>query len=242
MSDDTMLAHLFDDSYAKAGNVIDPTSDALADSFDDAHDPAGEIFDPTGDVPAADLPIHRQIEPIDPTVDMPRHAEVIDPTAEMPVHPPDPSVAATVEMPKEASTSAPDHSSQISMGAFGIDDSAMCQSFSENLENIDPKAIFQTSDKLDGFDDSPTDRNLLAKMLAEVEDETVQSNVDEDNGYSNTLADALSLLQREQEDEFMSSQILEKTAIRKFLDSQDDIDSTPDESEEQETPNKSRTG
>jgi pilus assembly protein FimV len=263
MSDDTMLAHLFDDGYHKASDVIDPTSDALAETSEaESIEPTVDIEVPIMESPIPDLPIYRQIDPIDPTVDMPRQSEVIDPTADMPIHALDPMTAATVDMPKEGlddgSDDAPDHSSQIPMGAFGMDASLLSQSFSDDLESIDPDAMFQTSDKLDELDeldeldDSPTDKNLLAQVLAEVEEETVSRNFadDDDDTFSNTLGDALSLLEREYEDEFTASQVLEGTAIRKSLgeslgDSMDDQeDERPDldDSDEHEKTGKSRAG
>jgi pilus assembly protein FimV len=253
MSDDTMLAHLFDDGYAKAGDVIDPTRDSLAGSCDANVTPAGEdVIDPTADVPApqwpisddpsTDLPIYRRIESIDPTVDMPRHAEVIDPTAEMPIGAPDPSTAETVEMPKDLAEDTPDHSSQIPMGAFGMDEPARSESFSDELGNIDPEAMFETSDVVEGLDNSPTDPNLLAQVLAEVEEETVSRSLPDNETFSDTLSNALSLLDREYEDEFTASQVLEGTAIRESLDDRDNDNPDFEDSQEREIPGKSQAG
>ncbi len=196
------------------------------------------------DDPTADLPMNRQIEPIDPTVDMPGQdqAQVIDPTADMPIRALDTSLLQTREMPKRATEDTPDHSSQIPMGAFGIDQAALSEALSEELGNIDPDTLFQTSDHLDEADDSPTDRSL-AQLLAEVEGETVRNEVHEDDTFANTLGDALSLLDREYEDEFTASQVLEGTAIRESLDGRDVEDPEFDDSEEtEESHGKSRAG
>jgi LysM repeat protein len=246
MSDNTMLAHLFDDAYINAGEVIDPSGDISTGLSDDTSSSVAEIIDPTVDDPiqeqpessdlTPELPIHQQIEPIDPTVAMPRQdqAEVVDPTADMPIRALDTSMLPTVEMPEGATEDAPDHSSQIPMGAFGIDQASLSEALSEELGNIDPDALFQTSDNLDEADDSPTDQNL-AHLLAEVEDETVSSDIiNDDDRFSNTLGDALSLLDREYEDEFTASQVLEGTAIRKSLDERDAEHPESDDSEETE--------
>jgi hypothetical protein len=138
----------------------------------------------------------------------------------------------------------PDHSSQIPMGAFGIDQASLSEALSEELGNIDPEDTpFQISDNLDEADDSPTDRNL-AQLLAEIEDETVSSDIiNDDDTFSNTLGDALSLLDREHEDEFTASQVLEGTAIRKSLDERDAGQSEIDDSAEtEEKQGKSRAG
>lgn len=239
MSDDTMLAHLFDDAYIKAGDVIDPSGEVSTELSGETPDSAAEVIDPT-----ADLPMYRQIEPIDPTVDMPGQdqAQVIDPTADMPIRALDTSLLQTREMPKRATEDTPDHSSQIPMGAFGIDQTALSETLSEELGNIDPDTLFQTSDHVDEADDSPTDRSL-AQMLAEVEGETVRNEVHEDDTFANTLGDALSLLDREYEDEFTASQVLEGTAIRESLDGRDVEDPEFDDSEEtKESHGKSRAG
>jgi hypothetical protein len=132
-------------------------------------------------------------------------------------------------MPKDASIDTPDHRSQIPLGAFGIDDGALSTGFSEDLENIDPEFMFQTSDKLDelgklddldDLDDSPTDRNI-AQSIAEIEDDAVPGDLGTDDTFANTLGDAMSLLEREYEDEFTASQVLEGTAIRESLDGRD---------------------
>ncbi len=254
MSDDTMLAHLFDDAYVKAGDVIDPTGDVSTEFSGETPDSAAEVIDPTAGIPAqewpepidptADLPMYRQIEPIDPTVDMPGQdqAQVIDPTADMPIRALDTSLLQTREMPKRATEDTPDHSSQIPMGAFGIDQAALSEALSEELGNIDPDTLFQTSDHLDEVDESPTDRSL-AQLLAEVEGETVRNEIHEDDTFANTLGDALSLLDREYEDEFTASQVLEGTAIRESLNGRDIEDPEFDDSEEtKESHGKSRAG
>jgi LysM repeat protein len=255
MSDDTMLAHLFDHAYINAGDVIDPTVDISIGLSDETPDAVTEIIDPTADVPiqewpesgdpTPELPTYQQIEPIDPTVDMPRQdqTEVVDPTADMPIRALDTSMLPTVEMPSGVTEDTPDHSSQIPMGAFGIDQASLSEALSEELGNIDPDTLFQTSDNLDEADDSPTDQNL-AQLLAEVEDETVSSDIiNDDDTFSNTLGDALSLLDREYEDEFTASQVLEGTAIRKSLDERDAGQSEIDDSAEtEEKQGKSRAG
>jgi hypothetical protein len=123
-----------------------------------------------------------------------------------------------------------------------MDEPARSESFSDELGNIDPEAMFETSDVVEGLDDSPTDPNLLAQVLAEVEEETISRSLPDNETFSDTLSNALSLLDREYEDEFTASQVLEGTAIRESLNDRDNDNPDFEDSQEREIPGKSQAG
>lgn len=215
----------------KDGLQENPDDEVLAQLFDDSDstfgEPDPEIFDPTGGLdtaatgtfagPTAEMPVQVDEQSLDPTAEF--EGEIFDPTAQMPSGQPDLLLDETAE----AGVNPDD----------ALDPSLM-NALDENLEQIDADEMFATANNLvDDFLDGPPP--------SEIPDEpTLESGLDalpsgDEDGLSATLQEALSLLERDYEDEFTASQILERSEINRSLeaagaeDAKDEEDADPPE-------------
>ncbi|MFQ5634965.1 MAG: FimV family protein [Gammaproteobacteria bacterium] len=196
---------------ADAAAAEDGTEE-LAKLFDDDATDGSTINEPT-----AEMPQHRRAE-TDATAQMEQAGDdsLFDPATGLP----------------------PDALDQIFDPTGGLDDSGMpeiestlMQAFDEDLDNLDPEDAFPTvnhefgdiagesqvepldvtvNDPLeDTFVDDPTAAGEPAAELSIIGDG--------DDDLSETLHEALALLERDYEDEFTASQILERSALEKSL-------------------------
>jgi len=202
-AEDEMLSQLFDES----ASTLDGQTN--------------EIFDPTGGMDAASsgtddnpaivgLPewIDEQDQGFDATMELPSESDhdSLDPTAEMPVRPNNALLDETALMPAESDE---DLVPSLTTELDGI------------LDDIDADALFATSDNLggdtdeeppmDGISNSPTVTSHLTELPAEGDD-----------NLSQTMRDAMSLLEQDFDDEFTASQILERPEINRLLDGERD--------------------
>ncbi|RLB60114.1 MAG: hypothetical protein DRH08_15885, partial [Deltaproteobacteria bacterium] len=201
--EDEMLSQLFDES---ASTLDDQTN---------------EIFDPTGGMDAAlsgtienpatpGLPewIDEQDQGFDATMELPSESDhdTLGPTAEMPVRPNNALLDETALMPADSDE---DLVPSLTTELDGI------------LDDIDADELFATSDNLAGeagagspmdeISDSPTITSHLIELPSEGAD-----------NLSQTMQDAMSLLEQDFDDEFTASQILERPEIKRLLDGERD--------------------
>jgi hypothetical protein len=203
--EDEMLAQLFDES----ASTLDGNTN--------------KIFDPTGgmnaDTPSAienvstlELPewIDEQDQGFEATMELPTELDhdTMDPTAAMPVNPHDALLDKTVQMPVDSDE---DLIPDLTTALDGI------------LDDIDADELFATSDNLAGesCDESPIDEISDSPTVTSHRNEL--SSEDEEN-VSNTMRDAMSLLEQDFDDEFTASQILERPEINRLLDGEQDED------------------
>jgi hypothetical protein len=130
------------------------------------------------------------------------NGEIFDPTAEIPSSQPDLLLDETAEMPVD-----PDDA---------LDPSLM-NALDNTLEHIDADEMFATASNLvdDFLDESPTSK-ISGEPTLENALEALPS--DDEDGLSETLQEALSLLEHDYEDEFTASQILERSELHRGLD------------------------
>ncbi len=191
--DNDMLAMLFDDDPAAAGpDCFDPTGGVDADA-------TGTFAGPTAEMPIQPRPD----EGFDPTAELAAefNDEMFDPTTEMPSGQPD----FVIDEDAEASAR---HQDDI--------ETSLRDALDNTIEDIDPDKMFATSSNLsDDFDDaSPT----AEAPEATIGDLNALQSYDDEDGLSETLHEALSLLERDFEEEFTASQILERSEINRSLE------------------------
>jgi len=209
-----------------------------------------DVFDPTVHMPAPE-PSGRA----DPTVEMPTRqqpSDVFDPTVHMPTPETPNNVDRTVEMPTELSdvfdptvhiptgdtSNIVDPTADVDMEAFGVDETMMAQAFTEELEALDLQDPFNATDETNEDDDNLLDESANFDPLTGLDDDELPEGFDEDEPFSETLGEALSLLEKDYEDEFTASQIIERSEIQKTLDLHGK--KSDEESDEDNTLNRSR--
>lgn len=187
----------------------------------------------------------------EPTSEMPLGApKTLDPTVEMP-HGQDSVLGPTAVMPQQADTEFFDPTAELPVDALdeifdptgGSDDpsaahveSTLMAAFNEDIENIDPDQMFETSNQtVEAFANVETG-DLPEAPAAEsagqldppadsmIDNPTIEADFgglpmtdDEDDNLSATLQEALNLLERDYEEEFTASQILERSSLEKSL-------------------------
>jgi len=215
-AEDTAQVQIPDFDPAMVENIgepdANPDDEMLARIFDDNDSTFGEhdadIFDPTGGIDTGATGTFTG-----PTVEMPRGDDVqsFDPTAEQPAVFDSETFDPTAEFPSGDET---------------VDPSLM-NALDESLGQIDADEMFATANHLvdDFLDGSPTS-SIPGEPTLGSELDALPSG-DED-GLSETLQEALSLLERDFEDEFTASQILERSEISRSLDEKD-VDDTQDD-------------
>ena len=138
------------------------------------------------------------------TSDLPKD-ELFDPTSELPQK----FVEDVVEDVLDPSTDMP-------FDPIADDDSSLMQAFTEKLEEVDPKS-FDASAQIDDPGETVESERIATSADEEGSLGSLPNASDEDDELSETLYDALTLLERDYEDEFTASQILERTAIKESL-------------------------
>ena len=136
-----------------------------------------------------------------------------DRTAEMPVPADDAIFDPSAEIPGDAMPDVFDPTG-------GVDESLM-DAFDENLSNIDPDEMFATG-KLTGNDvTGDADLDVLAETInSPANDQTMAMELDDlptGDDMSETHQEALELLERDYEDEFTASQIIERATLEEAL-------------------------
>lgn len=213
----TELARLFEDDYSTAGA---DASAYAADTVEQPHrQPEGEystsgltsVFEPTHELPqqmgddeifdpSGGLPAQTHDEIFDPTAELPDGAEpVAGPTARLPQH-----AAGSVDPADEPANNM---------------ESTLMQAFTDDLANIDADELFATGIQEQNFDAPAADATAesVAPPAADAELDQLPNNFDEDGDLSETLHEALMLLERDFEDEFTASQIIEQTQLKASL-------------------------
>ena len=196
--DSAELAALFETGATMDGS--EPTAEMQM--------PAGRPLEPTVEMPP--LPGGE----LDPTQIMrPTVNDDLDPTAQMPVQADDTIFDPSAEIPGDAMPDVFDPTG-------GVDESLM-DTFDENLSNIDPDEMFATG-KLTGNDViGDADLDVLAETInSPANDQTMAMELDDlptGDDMSETLQEALELLERDYEDEFTASQIIERATLEEAL-------------------------
>ncbi len=228
----TMEEHvdtLRDQAAEQDSTAVGPEVDEPASADDDsaelarlfgAEDDTGEgATSPTDGGPTAETP-RRRAEPLEPTAEMPiRPPADLDPTAEMRLR----EAAQTLDPATELTGDAFD-------GIFdpsgGVDDHvgevepSLRDAFSEDA---DPLADYPITEAQEVASNDPLEQALMDDATIESEFADLPSSDAEEDRLSATLQEALTTLEREFEEEFTASQILERSALEKQL--QEDLDS-----------------
>ncbi len=247
--DDTVLAKLFDDDYSTASADASAYTPELQPSMTGALDPTqelpqqvsdDEIFDPSGGLSA-----HADSEIFDPTAEMPRDAgPAQDPTAKMP------NPAGGVIDPTGAPSSSADEESFDPTHAVSVDElnaslepttelegmpagdpeSTLMQAFTDDLAGIDADEMFATASHSLNAPATGEIADAISATAADDALEELRNNRDEDGDLSDTLHEALMLLERDFEDDFTASQIIEQKQLKEALE-----DNSEQEDETQKT-------
>jgi hypothetical protein len=212
----------------------DDDSAELAKLFgaDEATSVADGAYTPSVEDPTAEMP-QGIPEPFDPTVEMPQgHDTALDPTAAMPQPMDAEFFDPTAELPVDALDEIFDPTGGVDDPSSAGVESALMEAFNEDIENIDPDEMFETSDRTveafaggelpSGAPEKTAERHdPLADSM--IDDPTIAADFvglpmdDEDDNLSATLQEALNLLERDFEEEFTASQILERSSLEKSL-------------------------
>jgi len=217
----TELARLFEDDYATAGA---DASAYAADTVEQPHrQPEGadpheystsgltSVFDSTRELPQQ----MGDDEIFDPSGGLPaqNHDEIFDPTAELP-HGAEPVPGPTARLPQHAGGSV-----DPAEGPVNEMESTLMQAFTDDLTNIDADKMFATGVQVQSFDAPAADATAESVAPPAPDDDLDQlpNNFDEDGDLSETLHEALMLLERDFEDEFTASQIIEQSQLKASL-------------------------
>jgi hypothetical protein len=236
-SDDSAeLAKLFDDGDAGEQTSVDPTAEMPR--------PGTDSMEPTAEMPGPQDSGFGD-DAYGPTAEMPKPGEdgILDPTAN--VQAVDDGVFdPTAELPPGALEDVFDPTGGIDNPPSGEIDPALIEAFDERLDELDPEEMFATqnqpvgdihgrraTDPLeitmnDPLEDTLMDDGTVAAELADLPSD------DEDGNLSETLHEALALLERDFEEEFTASQVLERSALEKSLKEdleRQDADATEDD-------------
>ena len=146
--------------------------------------------------------------PLEPTSKLPKtpENEIFDPSGELPQQLVDVIIDPTASMPIDPLTG---------------EDSSLTQAFTEELEEMDP-APFEESVQIDQTAETAESERITNPAAEEISLDALPKGTEEDDEMSKTLYDALTLLERDYEDEFTASQILERSAIKKSLATMDE--------------------
>ena len=143
------------------------------------------------------------------------------PTAEMPIQAEDAIVDPSAELPGDAMLEVFDPTGGVDDWEGSDVDETLLDAFDENLTNVDADEMFATG-KL-------TDNDLISDAGLEALAETINDPVDgpdmamelddlpTGDDLSDTLQEALELLERDYEDEFTASQIIERATLEEAL-------------------------
>jgi len=204
--DSAELAKLFDDDFATDASATGLTA---------------------GIEPTAEMPRHAG-GPLEPTAELPLQTEAeLEPTAAMPQRVDDEIFEPTAELPRDALDDVFDPTGGID-GEIGNElDPTLQQAFDERLEQLDPDEMFATAnqgiDELAGQPGVDPDDVTINDPVAQpmLDDATGAADLaglpDDDDNLSESLHEALALLERDYEDEFTASQILERSQLEKSL-------------------------
>lgn len=227
---------------------VTPASSEAAEDDDSAElaklfETGAEDLSPTLNEPTAEMPRELR-EPLEPTAEMPMAdmptaelptAEL--PTAELPQQEDETFFDPTAEVPQSALEDIFDPTGGIDAAAAGEIESTLQQAFDEDLENLDPDEMFATAnhtvEELAGEENvDPADATIndpLEDPMARdaVAPSDLSELPDSDDNLSESLHEALALLERDYEDEFTASQILERSALEKSL--QEELERDADE-------------
>jgi len=154
--------------------------------------------------PTAQLPQSTDDEIFDPSGEFPGDlaGDVIDPTAEMALDPTTADIGPT-----------------------------LMQAFTEDLDKIEPE-FMESSVQIDGAVETAESEQITTHAAEETSLDALPKSSEEDDILSETLYDALTLLEHDYEDEFTASQILERSAIKKSLATMDGENDDDDDTAE----------
>lgn len=218
--DSAELAKLFDDDYAAGGDDLGLT-----------------INEPTAEMPT------RVSESLEPTAQMERQDDTsLEPTAEMPQGVVDEFFDPTAELPANALEDVFDPTGGVDAAPGDEVAPTLAEAFEDGLNDLDPDEMFATAnhtvealsgesgaDPLDVTINDPRGDALADDATVATELQDLPNSADEDGNLSETLHEALMLLERDFEEEFTASQILERSSLEKSL--QEDLeqrDAEPD--------------
>ncbi|MFW2405343.1 MAG: FimV family protein [Gammaproteobacteria bacterium] len=231
--------------------IDDDDSAELAKLFgaDEATSVADAAYTPSIEDPTAEMPL-RSPEPLDPTVEMPQGQDpALDPTAAMPQPMDTEFFDPTAELPVDALDEIFDPTGGIDAPPGAAVEATLMEAFNEDIDNIDPDEMFATSNRtVEAFAVEATTKLPTAAETSEQHDPLADSMIDdptiatdfgglpmsdeEDDNLSATLQEALNLLERDFEEEFTASQILERSSLEKSLQEdlkRQDADDTDDD-------------
>ena len=108
----------------------------------------------------------------------------------------------------------------------------LMQAFTEDLEKIEPE-FPDSAAQIDGAAMTVESEQITSNAAEETSLDALPKSSEEDDMLSETLYDALTLLDNDYEDEFTASQILERTAIKKSLADLDEENDDDDDTSNQ---------
>jgi hypothetical protein len=146
---------------------------------------------------------------------------MLEPTAQLSKSPEEEVFDPSSELPQQLATGdVIDPTAEMPLDPTADVGGTLMQAFTEGLEEIDPE-IFDGSAQIDGADDTRASVKITSDEDEETRFDDLPIAAEEDDEMSKTLYDALTLLERDYEDEFTASQILERSAIKKSLETMD---------------------
>ena len=156
---------------------------------------------------------------------------MFEPTAQLPKTPEEEIFDPSGGLPQHLGSDIIDPTTDIPIDPTADVDSTLMQAFTEELDQIDPE-LFGGSAQIDGAAEMTESEQITNHAAEETSLDALPKSSEEDDILSETLYDALTLLEHDYEDEFTASQILERSAIKKSLATLDGEKENDDEADD----------
>lgn len=222
---DTLRPHAAEPDRAVARPEVqeaaadDDDSAELARLFGAEDDTGDGVATPADEGPTAEMPRGRA-EPLEPTAEMPiQPREDLEPTAEMPLRDADETFDPTADLTLDAFADIFDPSGGVD-DPVGEVEPLLRDAFAEDADLLADEPATEAREV--ALDD-PLEQALMDDATVESEFADLPGSDAEEDKLSATLTEALTLLEREFEEEFTASQILERSSLEKQLE--EDLDS-----------------
>jgi hypothetical protein len=161
---------------------------------------------------------------------------IFEPTAQLPKTPEEEIFDPSGGLPQHLGSDIVDPTTDLLIDPTAEIDPTLMQAFTEELEQVDPE-LFGGSAQIDGAAATTEAEQITSHAAEETSLDALPKSSEEDDILSETLYDALTLLEHDYEDEFTASQILERSAIKKALATLDG-----EKEDDDETANRKLTG
>lgn len=157
---------------------------------------------------------------------------MLEPTAQLPNSPEDEIFDPSGDFPGNLTEDIIDPTTDMPLNPTADVGPTLMQAFTEDLDKIEPDFLDSTA-QIDGASVTVESEHITNNAAEETSLDALPNSSEEDDMLSETLYDALTLLDNDYEDEFTASQILERTAIKKSLADLDEENDDDDDTSNQ---------